>query len=267
MSNRLRASLVLLATLMIAGILRADAAKDAGGDKPVATAGILTDTKPDFAMIWTDGEDGPVKYTCDASCDRSMVGKFVPTGIFPPDRVQITYVNTDGGRKLMSIRREKTVAKGTITGTVLFCDGKFWVAVKPANGPADGFALNWPLVADIVAKLKALKNGDIVVIRFHTDLERHRIDSLEVKPPAATQPQAADALVGASATTVPSEGATTQPAQTPEALAQAKLKLAQLYIDNGYNDRARTALLEIVKLYPDTEAAKDAQTKLKGLGN
>ena len=33
-----------------------------------------------------------------------------------------------------------------------------------------------------VARLKALKKGDMVTIRFHTDVERHRIDAMQVFP-------------------------------------------------------------------------------------
>jgi hypothetical protein len=34
----------------------------------------------------------------------------------------------------------------------------------------------------MVARLKALKKGDRVTIKFHTDGERHRIDTLQVFP-------------------------------------------------------------------------------------
>jgi hypothetical protein len=34
----------------------------------------------------------------------------------------------------------------------------------------------------MAAKLKALKKGDRVTIRFHTDVERHRSEALQVLP-------------------------------------------------------------------------------------
>jgi hypothetical protein len=58
--------------------------------------------------------------------------------------------------------------------------------VKPKNRPLDGYAISWP-PGNMVAGLKALKKGDRVTIRFHTDVERHRIETLQVfpaKPPA-----------------------------------------------------------------------------------
>jgi hypothetical protein len=53
--------------------------------------------------------------------------------------------------------------------------------VKPKNGLLDGYAISWP-PGNMVARLKALKKGDMVTIKFHTDVERHRIDSLHVFP-------------------------------------------------------------------------------------
>jgi hypothetical protein len=44
------------------------------------------------------------------------------------------------------------------------------------------------------------------------------------------------------------------------------LKLAQLYIDSDLTDKAKEALAEIIKSYPDTDAAKQAAEKLKALG-
>jgi len=35
----------------------------------------------------------------------------------------------------------------------------------------------------MVARLKALKQGDRVTIKFHTDVERHRIEALQVLSP------------------------------------------------------------------------------------
>ena len=88
------------------------------------------------------------------------------------------------------MQRAKGPLKGTVTGEVRFSND-FWVAVKPKNGPLDGYAISWP-PRSMVARLKALKKGDRVTIRFHTDVERHRIDALQVfpaKPPATSNEQ------------------------------------------------------------------------------
>ena len=73
-----------------------------------------------------------------------------------------------------------TPLTGMVTGEVQFSND-FWVAVKPKKGPLDGYAINWP-PGDMVARLKALKKGDMVTIRFLTDVERHRIDAMQVFP-------------------------------------------------------------------------------------
>jgi hypothetical protein len=78
------------------------------------------------------------------------------------------------------MHRARTPLKGTVTGEVQFSND-FWVAVKPKNGPLDGYAISWP-PGSMVAGLKALKKGDVVTIRFHTDVERHRIETLQVLP-------------------------------------------------------------------------------------
>ena len=111
-------------------------------------------------------------------------------GVFVPDRVRFTYVKGDDGNKVLAMQRAKGPLKGTVTGEVLFSND-FWVAVKPKNGPLDGYAINWP-PGSMVARLKALKKGDRVTIRFHTDVERHRIETLQVfpaKPPATRNEQ------------------------------------------------------------------------------
>jgi hypothetical protein len=116
------------------------------------------------------------------------------------DRVQFTYTKgEDGTKQLLTMQRDKTPAQGTVTGEVQFSND-FWVAVKPKNGPLDGYAINWP-PGDMVARVKALQKGDWVTVKFHTDVERHRIESLTVLPrPAVKTPLK---LTTAAATTRP----------------------------------------------------------------
>ena len=139
------------------------------------TGGILTtDQNKDSLMLLADGDDTPIKYVFADSFDRKSL-----QGIFSVSRVHVTYSKDGDTRKLLSMKKEKPVAKGTATGSVvLIGNDAFWIAVKPRNGPPDGYALgSWP-PGEMGTKLKALHIGDTVTIKFHTDFERHRIDAL-----------------------------------------------------------------------------------------
>jgi hypothetical protein len=178
-----KAAIVLVATLLAGGVIAADGPKDAKPGKPITATGVLTenDNKKDFAMIWVDGEDAPTKFAIAEGFDKNTFG-FPPQGkgVFVPDRVQFTYIKGDDGNKVFTMQRAKTPLTGTVTGEVQFSND-FWVAVKPKNGPLDGYAISWP-PGDMVARLKALKKGDVVTIKFRTDVERHRIGALQVLP-------------------------------------------------------------------------------------
>jgi len=176
-----KAAIVLAVALLASGVILADSPKDAKPGKHISAMGVLTDNKPDFAMIWVDGEDAPTKFTLAEGFDKNTFG-FPPKckGVFVSDRVQFTYTKGDGGNKVLAMHRARTPLKGTVTGEVQFSND-FWVAVKPKNGPLDGYAISWP-PGSMVAGLKALKKGDVVTIRFHTDVERHRIETLQVLP-------------------------------------------------------------------------------------
>ena len=174
-----KAVIVLAVALSAGSVIAADSPKDPKLGKPIAAVGVLTDNKADFAMIWVDREDAPTKFAFAEGFDKNTFG-FPPKckGVFVPDRVQFTYIKNDDGNKVLTMQRDKTPLKGTVTGEVQFSND-FWVAVKPKNGPLDGYAISWP-PGDMVARLKALKKGDRVTIRFHTDVERHRIEALQV---------------------------------------------------------------------------------------
>ena len=182
-----KAAIVLAATLLMTrGVIAADSPKDAKPGNPIAGVGVLTDNKKDFAMIWVDGEDAPTKFGFAEGFDKNTFG-FPPKckGVFMPDRVQFTYVKGDDANKVLVMQRARTPLKGTMTGEVQFSND-FWVAVKPKNGPLDGYAISWP-PGDMVARLKALKKGDMVTIKFHTDVERHRIETMHVFPAKKTK--------------------------------------------------------------------------------
>jgi len=162
-------------------VVAADNPKAANPDKRISAVGALTANKANVVMIWVDGEDAPAKFAIAEGFDENTFG-FPPKGkgVFVPDRVQFTYIKGDDGNKVLAMQRAKTPLKGTVTGEVRFSND-FWVAVKPKNGPLDGYAISWP-PGSMVAGLKALKKGDVVTIRFHTDVERHRIETLQVLP-------------------------------------------------------------------------------------
>ncbi|MGO8753032.1 MAG: hypothetical protein ACLQNE_44385 [Thermoguttaceae bacterium] len=176
-----KAAIVLASALWAGGVIAADSPKDANPDKPVSAVGVLTDNKANVATIWVDGEDVPTKFALAEEFDKNTFG-FPPKGkgVFVPDRVRFTYIKGDDGNKLLTMQRAKTPLKGTVSGEVQFSND-FWVAVKPKNGPLDGYAISWP-PGSMVARLKALKKGDRVTLKFFTDVERHRIETLQVFP-------------------------------------------------------------------------------------
>ena len=197
--------IVLTGMAFLVGVVCVSVALVAGSDKPkdanaggaATTGGIMTtDQNKDslFLMMLTDGEDAPVKYVFADGFDKKSL-----QGIFSVSRAQVKYVKDGDTRKLLSIKKEPPAAKGTVTGAVVFTvkDG-FWVAVKPRNGPPDGYADNWP-PGEMSKKLKTLNKGDTVTIKFHTDGERHRIESLDVVSRATgpTTTQAASRPAGA----------------------------------------------------------------------
>jgi len=226
-----KAAIILAAAVLAVGVIAADKPKDADKTAPIGAAGVLTENKPDFAMIWIDGEDSPVKFAYGEGFDKTSFG-FPPKnkGVFSPDRVQFTCAKGEDGNKLLTIKRAPTPVTGTVTGAVLFSND-FWVAVKPKAGLLDGYAINFPNGKEMGARLTALQKGDIVTIKFHTDVERHRIDALQVMPP--------------------------QPASPPEHTGPA--------ISKPPTSRPEM-LQEIIQQSPGTEAARQAQAKLKELG-
>ncbi|GEM_PF-1938008 len=176
-----KTAIVLVMTLLASVVIAADSPGDAKPGKPSAATGVLTDNKKDFTMIWVDGEDAPTKFAVAEGFDKNTFG-FPPKGkaVFVPDRVQFTFVKGDAGNTVLTMQRAKTPASGTVTGEVQFSND-FWVAVKPKNGPLDGYAISGPS-GDMKTRLKALNKGDMVTIKFHTDVERHRINTLQVLP-------------------------------------------------------------------------------------
>ena len=161
----------------------------AGGDKTAPAtekdakdktkvAGILIDRDNRNLKIRADGDDEIVKYVLPERPDAKLAATL--KGLFNVQRVQITYELKEDVRVIKTLARFPGLAKGTVTGTVIAVHNDFWVEVKPKVGVPEGFASGDPVKSrDIVAMLKILQPGDIVTIRYHTDFERHRIETIK----------------------------------------------------------------------------------------
>jgi hypothetical protein len=55
------------------------------------------------------------------------------------------------------------------------------------------------------------------------------------------------------------------PPATPEVKAERLLKMAENFLVNGARSMAKAKFQEVVDKYPDTEAAKTARRKLRGM--
>lgn len=149
-----------------------DAAKQGG-----KVAGILIDKKTDWITVKADGEDEPVKYLVGGKSDKKLAEALKT--IFGASRVQLAYKQAGDSRQLVSIKKQVLKASGTVTGVVVKVYNEFWVEVKPKKGASDAYApgANYNNKA-FMEKLKGLKTGDSVTIKFYTDFERHRILTL-----------------------------------------------------------------------------------------
>jgi hypothetical protein len=155
-------------------------AADDDPKKEIRVAGILFEKKDDSITVKADGEDEPVKYVVNKD-DKKQVESLKK--IFNAARVQLTFKKDGDSRQLVSIKKQVLKDSGTFTGKVVKVHNDFWVEVKPKDGLADAFApgANYN-DKEFMAKLKGLKPGDSVTIKYNTDFERHRIQSLQINP-------------------------------------------------------------------------------------
>jgi hypothetical protein len=156
----------------------APAAEDAKKEEG-KVAGILFEKKDDWITVKADGEDEPVKYVIGKDADKKLVEALKTT--FNASRVQLTYKKDGDSRQLVSLKKQILKTSGTVTGVVVNVYNEFWVEVKPKDGPSDAYApgANYN-DKDFMAKLKGLKPGDSVTIKFNTDSERHRLLALRI---------------------------------------------------------------------------------------
>jgi len=173
-----RASLLAVALLAGLGFVISTNDIRAGGADKGKIAGILIDRKDRTLTIRADGDDDPAKYVLPAKPDAKLAAAL--KGLFNVQRVQITYKTDGNEREITSLVRQPGKANGTLTGIVIAVHDNFWVEVKPANGPPEGFASGAPDKSkDIVAVLKTLEKGDTVTLRWYSDFERHRIVAIQ----------------------------------------------------------------------------------------
>jgi hypothetical protein len=140
-------------------------------------AGLLIEKKDNWITVKADGEEERVKYALPDGADKKLAEAF--KWVFNASRVQLAYKKNGDARELTSIRRQVLKPTGTATGVVVKNYG-FWIEVKPKTGLPDAFAPGPKNFnnKEFMAQLKDLKPGDSVTIKFTTDLERHRIETL-----------------------------------------------------------------------------------------
>ena len=171
----LKRLVALLAILCIpAGAARAD--KNTPPKRRGTVSGIVLDKRAGTIQVKLDGQEKPVTYAVDRS-NKALARALA--GIFTVGRVRLAYETVGDQQKLVGIRKTGTMGAGTVTGVVLATHG-WWVAVKPRNGPPDGYAATFPAAVwkATEEKIKTLRKGDTVVISYYTDFERHRIRSI-----------------------------------------------------------------------------------------
>jgi hypothetical protein len=122
-----------------------------------------------------------MKYTIPKS-DKKVTDALKP--VFNASRVKLTYKKDGDARVLTGITRQVLKDKGTVTGTVVKVYNDFWVEVKPKDGVSDAYApgINYKN-KEFMDMLKGLKPGDSVTIKYYTDFERHRIETLKKNDP------------------------------------------------------------------------------------
>lgn len=167
-------ALVLVVRLSGVNVVCADDEKKDG-----KVSGIMIDKKDDWITVKADGEDEPIKYFLPKTADKKLNENF--KSAFNACRVQLTYMKDGDTRQLTSIKRQINKTEGTMTGTVVKVYNDFWVEVKPKEGVNDAFAPGRNYNdKEFMAKLRGLKAGDTVTIKYNTDFERHRILSMQV---------------------------------------------------------------------------------------
>lgn len=175
----LRSALLGLALFAAAGTEAADSekSKEEKAKTSGTVYGILVDRKDNTITVKLDGKDEPVAFVADGS-NKNLMKAF--NKVFTVARVRLSYKTDGEEKKLLNIQRVGRQGTGTMTGTVLATHG-WWVEVKTRTGSPEGFAATYPKERwkATEEKIKELRKGDVVTIRYYTDFERARILSIQ----------------------------------------------------------------------------------------
>jgi hypothetical protein len=147
---------------------------------PKKVSGILVEKGDDWVKVKADGEADAVKYSIDPSSKKTAAALTMALkGVSTASRVRVTWKGDDE-RILASINKIPTTASGMIKGEVL-ATHDWWIEVKPKGKVPDGYAVRFPEKNKaMMDQVKALQKGDIVIIQFGSDRERHVIQTLKV---------------------------------------------------------------------------------------
>ena len=161
--------LLLFVFLGSEAVRAADKEKSKGG--PVG--GIIIGKNDKTMTVVIDGQEEVTSFKLPAGASPQMVKTW--KSLYPAARVRLSYQMDGNDRVLSGLSKPPSLAKGTITGTVVKNYG-WWVAVKPTSGPPDAYAFVYPAPTKAVKEtMKSLEKGDTVAIQYYTDFERHRI--------------------------------------------------------------------------------------------
>ncbi len=174
----------LAALLVILVAVPALVADDKDKPKEGSVMGLIIEKKDKMMSVKADGETETVNYYLPDGAEKRMVDAFQKE-LFNVSRVELKY-KLDGDKRILTAFRRHIPGNklnGTITGEVVEIHNKWWIEVKPKDGVVDGFAPGYETKEKAKAiedQIKDLKKGDIVTIKFTTDFERHRIQTLTV---------------------------------------------------------------------------------------
>jgi hypothetical protein len=178
---------VLLFAFLSAGTVRA-----ADKEKPKAgtVGGLIIEKEKNTMKVLVDGQEDVTTFTLPTGATPAL--KKTWNGIFNAARVRLSYKMNGDTREITGLAKPPTLARGTITGTVVkvYLKG-FWVSVKPKNGGLDGFAQTFPCPEKVKETMKGLEKGDVVMIQYYTDFERHRVIGIRKigKAPKTDKPE------------------------------------------------------------------------------
>jgi hypothetical protein len=176
---RAAGAIVLVAALAAGTAPAADKEKEKD-KKGGVVAGIVIRKDDKSITLKGDGDEEPVKYTIPEGADKKLTEKLKT--IFTVGRARLAYKMNGETRELVDIEKQPGARSGTVTGVVVQkYENNFWVEVKPKNGVAEGFAAHFQgkNTKEVTDKIKDLEIDDIVTIRYTTDNERHRIESIQ----------------------------------------------------------------------------------------